>query len=400
MFTDSTSTSSASTVASGHASLMRRADAAGQRLFRELVASRIAWGTVSEISRLVACDVVSFAVRTSTCTHRAPCTLHHCQTSLRVRAVLGNRGPRMPGLVVVHDAGMGGRVLEQALPESCDDYCEVVTDPHLRDIVGREEGIAGLTAVPVAFGGEVRAVVYVGMRHRGVPSATVVEALTRVCTYAGAAMAAARDRARVEEIAAQRERRRLARALHDELGQRLFGIGILANSVLKGATSGRPDLLAQIEGLTREVAGTTAALRTTLKQLDTPPTPAGAVAVMLREHTAAFRERTGLPAHLVVLGEETSLDGDRADALVRSVQEGLRNADRHAHAREVVVTLAFDAEGVEAAVHDDGVGVTTGATQGFGLRTLSEELARMGGDLRLSRGDDTGSTLRARIPWR
>ena len=65
------------------------------------------------------------------------------------------------------------------------------------------------------------------------------------------------------------------------------------------------------------MAGTTAALRTTLKQLDTPPTPAGAVAVMLREHTAAFRERTGLPAHLVVLGEETSLDGDRADALVR-----------------------------------------------------------------------------------
>lgn len=386
--------------AAAHDSLMRRADAAGQRLFRELVASRIAWGTVSEISRLVACDVVAFAVRASGCAHPAPCLLHHCQTALRVRAVLGNRGPRLPGLVVAHDAGIGGQVLEEGRPASCEHYPDAVTDPYLRDVVGREEGIAGLTAVPVAFGGEVRAVVYVGTRHAGAPSDAVMEALTRVCTYAGAAMAAARDRARVEEIAAQRERRRLARALHDELGQRLFGIGILANAVLKGATNGRPDLLAQIEGLTREVSGTTAALRTTLKNLDTPPTPGGAVAVMLREDTAAFRERTGLPAHLVVLGDEAPLDGDRADVLVRVVQEGLRNADRHAHAREVVVTLAFDAHGVEAAVHDDGVGLAAGATHGFGMRTLAEEVARMGGELRLSRGDDTGSTLRARIPWR
>lgn len=262
------------------ASLMRRADAAGQRLFRELVASRIAWGTASEVSRLIACDVVGFAVRTSGCAHEAPCALHHCQNALRFTAVLGNRGPRLPGLTVRPDAGcLGNRVLDDGRVATCDDYAGRAVDADLRAIVTGEEGVRALAAVPVGFGAEVRAVLYVGMRHAGAPSAGVIEALTRVCGYAGAGMAAARDRARVEEIAAQRERRRLARALHDDLGQRLFGLGIQANQALRGATSGRPDLLAQLEGLAREVAGTNGALRRTLHNLDTPPTPAGALAV-------------------------------------------------------------------------------------------------------------------------
>lgn len=386
--------------ATADASLMRRADAAGQRLFRELVASRIAWGTVSEVNRLIACDVVAFAARTSECGHSPDCALHHCQTAVAVKAVLGNRGPRLPGLTVSDPDNPAVRVLQEQRTVSHPDLADAALCPEVRAVLEAEEGIASLTAVPVAFGGEVRAVVLVGLRRTGGLSEQVSEAVARVCTYAGAAMAAARDRARVEEIAAQRERRRLARALHDELGQRLFGIGILVGSALKGATAGRPDLLTQLENLTREVAGASTAFRRTLNNLDTPPTPAGALAVKLREDTAAFRERSGLPAHLVVLGEEMPVDGDGADALVRVVQEGLRNADRHARAREVVVTLAFDADAVEVAVHDDGVGVRAGTVAGFGVGSLGEEITRLGGEVTLSRGDDTGSVLRARIPWR
>lgn len=383
-----------------NASLTRRADASGQRLFRELVVSRIAWATVSEISRLIACDVVSFALRTATCDHHKPCLLHHCQDALQVKAVLGNRGPRLPGLLVKHDAGIGGRVLDSARPITVADYAEHVSDPDMLDVVVREEGIGSLTGIPVAFGREVRAVVYVGMRRTGGLSPEAIDALIRVCTYSGAAMAAARDRARVEEIARRRERRRLARALHDELGQRLFGIGILAQAALKGATAGRPDLLQQLQGLTREVGSASSALRQTLQALDSVPTPGGRVAVKLREDADAFRERTGISTHLVVLGDEAPLDQVSADTLIRVVQEGLRNAERHARPNEVVVSLVFDEDGIEVAVQDDGVGVPVGTVPGYGMRSLDEELARVGGDLRLSRSDDTGSTLRARVPHR
>ena len=73
--------------------------------------------------------------------------------------------------------------------------------------------------------------------------------------------------------------------------------------------------------------------------------------------------------------------------------------ERHAGATEVVLTLAFDAESVELVIHDDGVGVQglTGGN-GLGLGLLREEIARVGGEARLARGEDTGSTMRARIP--
>jgi signal transduction histidine kinase len=358
---------------------MRRADAAGQRLFRELVVSRIAWATVSEVTRLIAVDVVAFSLPVPGCSHPQPCALRHCHDQLRMTAVLGNRGPGLPGLL---------------LPSGAD-------DPELRRVAVGEEGIGALVAVPVSFGGEVRGVLHAGLRREGPFPAGAVEALTRLCTSAGAALAAARDRARVEEVAALRERRRLARALHDELGQRLFGIGVAAQLARASARSGRPELIGQLQGLEQQIAGASGALRATLRALDRPPAPAGAMVVTLREDVAAFSARAGVPAHLLVMGEPAPLDEARADLLVRTCQEGLRNVERHAGALEVVVTLAFEDGWVELVVQDDGAGVAASPPgNGLGLGMIREEVARLGGDLRLGRGDDHGTTMRARLPLR
>ena len=100
-----------------------------------------------------------------------------------------------------------------------------------------------------------------------------------------------------------RERRRLARALHDDFGQRLFGIGVSAQLAHSSAAAGRPDLLAHLAGLEQQIAGASAQLRSTLRALDRPAAPAGAVAVKLREDAAAFSARTAVPAHLLVLGD-------------------------------------------------------------------------------------------------
>ncbi|HET6689441.1 MAG TPA: histidine kinase [Miltoncostaeaceae bacterium] len=359
--------------------LLRRADAAGQRLFRQLVASRIAWAAVSETSRLVAVDVVGFSLRATGCAHPQPCHLHHCFDRLEMKAVLGNRGRHITGA---------------RLPlEGC--------DAALAALVGDEEGLGALIGVPVSFGGEVRGVLHCGLRRDGVFGDGVMEALGRVCTYAGAALAAARDRARVEEVAANRERRRLARALHDEFGQRLFTIGMTAQKARASARSGGADLVTHLSGLEQQIAGASAAFRATLRSLDRPAAPGGAIAVKLREDVAAFTQRTGVPAHLLVLGEPGELDGGREALLVSVAQEGLRNVERHAGATEVVLTLAFSAESVELVIQDDGAGVQGGPPtggSGLGLGILREEIARVGGEARLRRSEDTGSTMRARIP--
>ncbi len=383
--------------------LLRRADAAGQRLFRELVVSRIAWRAVSEASRLIAADVVAFSLRATGCSHPQPCHLHHCFDRLEMRAVLGNRGPGLPGLRLPAGAGVGGRVLETGRPVTVSAYALAESDPELVAVVSGEEGISSMVGVPVSFGGEVRGVLHVGLRHDGGFAPTTIEAMVRLCTYAGAALAAASDRARVEEVAALRERRRLARALHDEFGQRLFGIGVTQSLARASAVAGRPDLVTHLAGLEQQIAGASAALRDTLRALDRPSAPAGALPVKLREDAASFSARTGVAAHLLVLGEPEPIDEAREDLLVRVVQEGLRNVERHAAANEVVLTLAFAPGSVELVVQDDGVGVTGSGearVNGVGLGMLREEIARLGGEVRLVRNDDAGSTMRTRLPLR
>ncbi len=379
--------------------LMRRADAAGQRLFRELVASRIAWATVSEASRLIAVDLVAFSLRVAGCAHPPPCQLHHCFDRIELKAVLGNRGSRLPGLRLVSGSGVGGRVLETGKPFGVSTYGSSPFDADLVKLVAEEEGINALIGIPVSFGGEVHGVLQAGLRSEGVFSEGSVDALTRLCTYAGAALAAARDRARVEEVAALRERRRLARALHDEFGQRLFGLGLIARLARASAASGSADLISHLTGLEQQISGATSALRSTLGALVRPTIPSGALALKLSEDVAALTKRTGVPAHLLVLGETLLIDAAREELLVRALQEGLRNVERHAGATEVVVTLAFEEQSIELVIQDDGVGVPTEASgAGLGLGMLREEIHRLGGEIRLVRGEDSGTTLRARLP--
>ncbi|MEQ8833674.1 MAG: GAF domain-containing protein [Miltoncostaeaceae bacterium] len=383
--------------------LLRRADAAGQRLFRELVTSRIAWATVREVSRLVALDVVGVSLRAHTCDHPSPCLLETCEAALEMRAVVGNRTPRLPGLRLASGAGLAGRVLDTGRVASVADYQRAAPgEAELVALTAGEEGIRALACVPLSFAGVVRGVLHVGRRRSGeLPEATL-EAFGRIATYAGAALAAAGDRARVEEVAAARERRRLTRILHDDLAQRLFSAGVSARVARERAATGHPDLMGQLMRVEQEVARTGAALRALMRGLDNADTPASTLAVTLSEDIAGFQRRTDVTAHLIVLGEGPPVEAGRTQVLVQAVREGLRNVERHAQAGEVVVSLCVDATGAEVAVQDDGVGPGTGPAAGdgtgLGLSGLREELARLGGGLRLSRNDDLGTTLRVWIP--
>jgi signal transduction histidine kinase len=228
----------------------------------------------------------------------------------------------------------------------------------------------------------------------------VVEILTRLAGFSGAALAAAYDRARVEAVAAARERRRLARSLHDEMGQVLFGIGVSARLARESASTGGRDLINHLNRVEQHVGRASALLRGTLHALQGSPTSGEGLAVALREDLSAFTTRTGMPAHLVLLGEPAALRDEVDVLLLRVAREGLRNVERHAEASEVVLTLCFEAGRVEIVVQDDGLGPRVSAVHGSGtgLASLGKDLERAGGELRLAANDDLGATLRAYVP--
>ena len=87
-------------------------------------------------------------------------------------------------------------------------------------------------------------------------------------------------------------------------------------------------------------------------------------------------------------------------ALFRIVQETLTNIERHARARSVRIDLAAGAQGIELAVHDDGVGFNPRKLEqpgGIGLRNIRERVEHLGGQFSLS--SNAGQTgIRVLLP--
>ncbi len=383
--------------------LISAVDAAGQRLFRELVVSRIAWTAVNEATKLVSVDVICFSLRASGCSHAQPCELADCLDHFEMRAVLGNRGPRLPGLSMNVDRGLSGQVLASGRTVSVPAYGQSVVDGDLRSVVVDEEGLRAVVGVPVAFGGMIRGVMLAGRRNDDDFSPESAEILQRLCNYAGAALTAAYDRARVEEVATLRERRRLGRALHDDFGQHMFAIGMAAEFTRSSVAAGRPDVLSHLTLLDQNVRDASSALRSMLFGLHKLRPPERGLVAALRDLTTEFGDRTGTPTHLFILGQQSLADIPNNDVLVRIALEGLHNIERHANAQEVVVTLICRDASLEIAVQDDGAGFRERRSfngSGLGLDLLSQEIGLHRGELRLARNEDGGSTLRASLPLR
>jgi signal transduction histidine kinase len=113
----------------------------------------------------------------------------------------------------------------------------------------------------------------------------------------------------------------------------------------------------------------------------------------------AHREKTAI--RFLQSGADDALPRDRAVCLYRVLQEGLRNATRHARATQVTVTLDFGERDASLRVEDDGVGFEAGkAGRGLGLSSMRERVALVEGQLRLHSRPGEGTEVVARVPGR
>lgn len=193
------------------------------------------------------------------------------------------------------------------------------------------------------------------------------------------------------------ERLRIARELHDEMGQNLTGLA-LGLKDLEGAVTdaaGR-ERLAALRDLTdkiaREIHHTAVRLRPTAL------TDIG-LAGALSAHIETWSSRFGITAdaHLLAL-ERVSLDADTATAVFRCVKEALTNVVRHAAARHVSVVATLTPGGMRFVIEDDGVGFEVEASavrarRGLGLVGMRERLALVGGRLTIESARAAGTTI-------
>ncbi len=199
------------------------------------------------------------------------------------------------------------------------------------------------------------------------------------------------------------ERKRVARELHDQIIQPLFGLNyqLAARQVVQGpAVAGSEDRVkAEIRRLVDEVRRICADLRP--PALDTLGL-ASAVRARVRE----AGQQASFQARLTVEGdEERELPEDVSMCLYWVLQEALLNVQKHAAAREVRVRLSIGPEEVTLTVEDDGRGFDSQAQLGqfatashFGLAGLRERLSLVDGRLEISSVPRRGTRLAARVP--
>lgn len=204
----------------------------------------------------------------------------------------------------------------------------------------------------------------------------------------------------MEELAATRERNRIAREIHDTLGHYLTVVNVqiaAARAVRDNDPECADKAMEKAQALTREglqeIRRSVAALRAT--PLDNKSLPE-ALSQVLESHRAA-----GLDVSMAVLGNARVLSPQAELTLYRAGQEGLTNTRKHAQAGRAKLTLDYrSAERVCLIIDDNGVGAApeTALSGGFGLLGLRERAQLLGGCVRVRTALGAGFTLELEAP--
>lgn len=190
----------------------------------------------------------------------------------------------------------------------------------------------------------------------------------------------------------EEERRRLARDLHDDLGQALAALKIELRR--DAGESGRQRALKILDGAVASMRRIVADLRPTL--LD----DLGAVQA-IEAYVQQFAELHGMACELAVEPPDAQLPPACSTAVYRIVQEALGNVARHAGAARVQVRMAMDEDEVRVLVIDDGCGFDPDARPragAAGLAGMRERVLALGGHLAIDSSPGQGARLEARIP--
>jgi signal transduction histidine kinase len=198
------------------------------------------------------------------------------------------------------------------------------------------------------------------------------------------------------EQAAEQERLRIARELHDVVAHNVSAMAIQAGAA-RVTGSADKEALASIEQSARDTLAELNRLLGVLRKTGDPPlTPQPTLAdadTLLKPARDA-----GLKATLKTVGEPRALPAAVELSAYRIVQEAVTNVLKHANASRVEVTVDYRPEAIMLAISDNGAGSNQNESSGHGLIGMRERVELFGGDLTTGSSSLGGFTVRATLP--
>jgi PAS domain S-box-containing protein len=204
---------------------------------------------------------------------------------------------------------------------------------------------------------------------------------------------------RLEQVR-EEERTRVAREIHDELGQKLT---ILKLDLAWLSRKARVDSVTRkkIKSMIADVDQTIGHVRKIVSELRPSILDEMGLCAALEWQIGQFQQRTGIRGIFESTSEDFDLPPNTAAALFRVVQEALTNVVRHAGARQVRVALKPARGILRIAVSDDGKGLPRGQIndrKSFGIVGMRERVHRIGGEFNIFSGPGRGTRLEIAAP--
>ena len=199
----------------------------------------------------------------------------------------------------------------------------------------------------------------------------------------------------------EQERIRIAREIHDQLGQSLTILQMDLSWLKKHQRENRPATIDKMTAMSHVISEALQNLHTVTAELRPVILDDFGLAAAIEWQVEEFRKHSGIECRMEQIGFEPALPKDQATALFRIFQETLTNILRHARADEVLVRLETRDDALILQIRDNGRGITEAeidAPQSFGLLGIRERLYPWNGKVSFEGRPGRGTCVTVRVP--
>lgn len=203
------------------------------------------------------------------------------------------------------------------------------------------------------------------------------------------------------ESVREEERTRIARQVHDELGQMLTGLKLDLSWVASRLPRDRAPLVEKVQAMGQLIDATIRSVQQISAELRPGILDHLGLVAAIEWQAKEFQTRTGIRCHVSVGPAEYEPDPEISTALFRILQEALTNVIRHAKATAVTISLALDQDRLILTIADNGRGITEQELTGnhaLGLLGMRERALLFGGEVTIMARHEGGTAVTVIIP--
>jgi len=202
------------------------------------------------------------------------------------------------------------------------------------------------------------------------------------------------------QAAREEERTRIAREIHDELGQALTALKMDLSGLQRSLDRQTPVIQEKLMSMSQVIDTTVQSVRRIATELRPGMLDDLGLAAAIEWQLSEFQSRTGIECKLTSNLEESALGAEARTALFRIFQETLTNVARHANATSVLAKLEEGPDYVTLQVQDNGRGITESditRSRSFGLLGIRERVHLLNGELSIHGVPGQGTTIIVRL---